>query len=88
MNSLLVGFAAFSFVAQLVMLYGWYVQEKPPIVLVTWAGYALFWAYLGVTQFFELEFATIGLAVLLVIVLSLSVVLLHRQWWSTRTQSA
>ncbi len=88
MNSLLVGFAAFSFVAQLVMLYGFYAQDKPPIVLVTWAAYALFWAYLGVTAFFELEFATIGLAVLLVIVLSLSAVLLYRQWGSNRTQSA
>jgi len=87
MYSLIVSFAAFSFVAQLVMLYGFYARDEPPIVLVTWAAYAVFWAYLGVTAFFELEFATIGLAVLLVVVLSLSAVLLHRQWWGDRTQS-
>ncbi len=79
MNALLVGVAVFSFVAQLIMLYGWYLRDKPPIVLVTWAGYALFWAYLGVTQFFELHFATVGLVVLLVILLPLTAVSVRRQ---------
>ncbi|MFH5799442.1 hypothetical protein [Haladaptatus sp. CMAA 1911] len=87
MNSLLVGVAAFSFVSHVATLYLWYRRDKPPITLVTWAAYAVFWAYLGVTAFFELEFATAGLAVLLVVVLSLSAVLLHREWWSDRTQS-
>lgn len=88
MNSLLVAVAAFSFVTHAVTLYVWYLQGKPPIVLVTWAAYAVFWVYLGVTAFFELEFAIGGLAVLLVVVLSLTAVLLHRQWTNDRTQSA
>ncbi|EFW93703.1 hypothetical protein ZOD2009_01130 [Haladaptatus paucihalophilus DX253] len=88
MNPLLVGVAVFSFVSHVVTLYVWYLRDKPPIALITWAAYALFWAYLAVTEFFELEFATIGLAVLLVVVLSLSAVLLHRQWGSNSTQSA
>ncbi|WP_266079155.1 hypothetical protein [Haladaptatus caseinilyticus] len=88
MDFLLVGFAAFSFVAQLVILYGWHVQDKPLIVLATWAGYALFWAYLAVTEFFGLEFATIGLAVLLVIFLPLTAVSARRQGRDDRTRSA
>ncbi|ODR82651.1 hypothetical protein BG842_16355 [Haladaptatus sp. W1] len=88
MNSLPVGVAVFSFVSHVVTLYVWYLRDKPPIALITWAAYALFWAYLAVTAFFELEFATVGLAVLLVVVLSLTAVLLHHQWTNDRTQSA
>ncbi|MGA9402576.1 hypothetical protein [Haladaptatus sp.] len=87
MDSLLFDLAAFSFVTQLVALYIQYRQDKPRIVLVTWSGYTLFWAYLAVTQFFELRFATIGLGVLLVTILALTAVTVHRQWWNDRTQS-
>ncbi|WP_231185930.1 hypothetical protein [Haladaptatus sp. DYF46] len=88
MNSVLVGVAGICFVAQLVMLYGRYIQDAPRISLVTGAGYALFWAYLAVTEFFELEFATVGLVVLLLILLPLTVVSVRRQRRDNRTRSA
>ncbi|MCO8242681.1 MULTISPECIES: hypothetical protein [unclassified Haladaptatus] len=88
MNSLLFDLAAFSFITQLVALYIQYRQEKPRIVLATWSSYTLFWAYLAVTQFFELRFATIGLGVLLVAILALTAVTVHRQLRNNRTQSA
>lgn len=88
MNSVLVAVAGICFVAQLVMLYGRYVQGAPRISLVTGVGYAFFWAYLAVTEFFELEFATAGLAVLLVILLPLTVVSVRRQRRDNRTRSA
>ncbi|MFB9805510.1 hypothetical protein ACFFQF_09145 [Haladaptatus pallidirubidus] len=88
MRLLLIGLAVVSFVAQLVMLYGRYIQDKPRIVLVTDTGYALFWAYLAAVGFFELHFATIGFAVLLAILLPLTVVSFRRQRQDTRTQSA
>jgi len=88
MDTLLVAVAGICFVAQLVMLYGRYVQNAPKISLVTGAGYAFFWAYLAVTEFFELEFATAGLVVLLVILLPLTVVSVRRQRRDNRTRSA
>jgi hypothetical protein len=88
MDSLLVGVAAICFVAQLVVLYGRYVQDAPKISLVTGAGYAFFWAYLAVTEFFELEFATVGLVVLLLILLPLTAISVRRQRRDNRTRSA
>ncbi|MFH5799443.1 hypothetical protein [Haladaptatus sp. CMAA 1911] len=88
MDTFLVAVAGICFVAQVVMLYGRYVQGAPRISLVTGTGYAFFWAYLGVTEFFELEFATVGLAVLLLILLPLTVISVRRQRRDNRTRSA
>ncbi|WP_049969320.1 hypothetical protein [Haladaptatus cibarius] len=86
MNSPLVALGVVCFVAQIVTLYGRYIQDKSRIVLITDAGYALFWAYLALVEFFELHFATIGIAVLLAILLLLTVVSFRRQRRDNQTQ--
>lgn len=88
MSSLLFAITVFCFVTQLVSLYIQYRRDKPRIVLLTWSSYALFWALLAVTQFFELRFAIVGLEVLLVVILALTAVTVHRQLRNNRTRSA
>ncbi len=87
MNSLFFDITVFCFVMQLVSLYIQYRRDKPRIVLLTWSSYALFWAFLAVTQFFELRFAIVGLEVLLVAILALTAVTVRRQLRDNRTRS-
>lgn len=88
MDSLLVAVAVLGFVTQLALLYGGYVEDKPRLVLVTYAGYAFFWASLAIVEFSELHFAAYGLPVLLAILLVLTALNFRRRRQKNRRQSA